>query len=63
MVNTCRQPRESCKAIVYVKDCYRRVGGPRHFAMHYNRRQCKRQAGANGYCWQHSWGGRDAPLS
>jgi len=44
-----------CKAMVYVKDCYRRVGGPRHFAMHYTHQQCKRRAGANGYCWQHSW--------
>ena len=53
MVNTCRPAREQCKAMVYVKDCYRRVGGPRHFAMHYTHQQCKRRAGANGYCWQH----------
>lgn len=42
-----------CKEMVYVRDTYRRVGGRRHFAMHYTRRQCKRKATPNGYCWQH----------
>jgi len=45
-----------CKEMVYVRDTYRRTGrGQSGFEMHYTCQQCKRKAGVNGYCWQHSW--------
>jgi len=44
----------NCKMMVYVRDTYRRTGrGPSGFELHYERRQCKRKAQPNGYCWQH----------
>ncbi len=43
-----------CRAIVYVRDTYRRTGrGKSGFELHYDRRQCRRKPRENGYCWQH----------
>jgi len=43
-----------CKAIVGHRDTYRRTGrGKTGFELHYRRKQCKRKAMDNGYCWQH----------
>lgn len=43
-----------CKAMVYVKDVYRREGRGRYlWRMHYNYQRCSRKAKSNGYCWQH----------
>lgn len=46
-----------CEAVVYRRDTYRRVGGKRHFALHYTRSQCLRRHGAGSrFCWQHAKG-------
>jgi len=44
-----------CKATVSHRDTYRYTGrGKTGFELHYrSRKQCKRKALDNGYCWQH----------
>lgn len=50
----CRFPEPGkCLAQVWVKDCYR-VSRGHGFKMHYNRRQCCRNALDSGYCKQHA---------
>jgi len=47
---------DCCKAIVSHRDTYRYTGrGKTGFELHYRRRQCKRKALVNGYCYQHQW--------
>lgn len=47
---------ERCQAAVYVRDCLRYTGrGKYGYEMHYNERRCKRRAGSNGVCWQHTY--------
>ena len=44
-----------CKAVVYVRDTYRYTGRKKSgFELHYNRKQCSRQADTTGFCWQHT---------
>jgi len=46
--------RKRCRAGVYHRDTYRRIGrGKSGFSMHYTREQCTRAAKADGRCWQH----------
>lgn len=44
-----------CAAVVWVADVLRYTGRvPGGFALHYNRRQCKRpREAASDLCWQH----------
>lgn len=44
---------DQCQAVVYRRDTYRYTGGPKQFAMHYTRSQCRRHAKDDGLCWQH----------
>lgn len=43
-----------CRAVVYRRDTYRYTGGPRRFAMHYDRGRCKRAAVEGDLCRQHA---------
>ena len=49
--------KPQCKEMVYRRDTYRRTGRtPSGFEMHYDRGQCTRPAGPDGYCYQHPYG-------
>uniref|UniRef100_A0A6H2A3J0 Uncharacterized protein n=1 Tax=viral metagenome TaxID=1070528 RepID=A0A6H2A3J0_9ZZZZ len=56
MVYTINMSLDTCKAIVYHRDTYRRTGrGKTGFELHYKSKPCKRKALDNGYCWQHQY--------
>ncbi len=42
-----------CEAVVWKRDVLRYTGGKQKFQMHYNRKQCSRNAAKDGLCWQH----------